>query len=500
MSDATTRYVAVELARIDLERAGRVVLRGVDWTIRPGERWILAGVNGAGKTQLMKLVAGAVWPSPAGSGHRHYRWRDEVWRTPLGVQDEIAYLGAERQDKYDRYGWNDTVQQVVGTGIHRTDIPLEPLRAADRRRIAALLARLRIAHLVDRRFLALSYGERRLALLARALASAPGLLLLDELLNGLDAINRGRALRWLNGTSRSRMPWVLASHRADDVPRSATHALVLDAGRVVYHGRVSRARLHRWLHADKHAAVPRRSRPRTVKAVLLVRLARASVYQDGHRVLKDISMEVRGGECWVVHGANGSGKTTLLRTLYGDHGIAAGGRIERAGIGPGVPLELFRRRVGVVAPHLQADHPRDLTAAEVVLSGRYASIGLNDPSSGADRASARASLRSFGIGALANRPIRELSYGQVRRVLFARAWINRPRLLLLDEPLAGVDARASQALLSCIDTVLASGAAVVLSAHRRREWPTGTTHELELSEGRVLYSGPVRGGDEASSN
>ena len=156
VSDATSRYVAVELARVDLERADRVVLRGIDWTIKPGERWILAGANGAGKTQLMKILAGTVWPSPDGLGRRRYRWCAELWTAPFGVKEEIAYLGAEAQDKYERYGWNHTVRETVGTGLYRTDIPLDVLTVADHRRIAALLARLRITHLGDRRYLTLT--------------------------------------------------------------------------------------------------------------------------------------------------------------------------------------------------------------------------------------------------------------------------------------------------------------------------------------------------------
>jgi molybdate transport system ATP-binding protein len=120
-----------------------------------------------------------------------------------------------------------------------------------------------------------------------------------------------------------------------------------------------------------------------------VRLTRASIYLEEQAVLTDISLEVRAGQSWIVHGPNGSGKTTLLRTLYGDHGVAVGGRIERAGIKPGVPLEVFRRRVGLVAPHLQADHPQDLIVEDVVQSGCYAAIGLNETPSMKDRAAAR---------------------------------------------------------------------------------------------------------------
>src|SRR5579885_2897717 len=142
--DMPERYIETILRRVHLQRGGRAVLRGIDWTIRPGERWILAGANGAGKTQLLKLIAGSVWPTPCGREVRHYRWKGETWRTPHEIQDEIGYVGPERQDKYTRYGWNHTVEQIVTTGIHRTDIPLHAPGDADRRRVSSILRRLRI--------------------------------------------------------------------------------------------------------------------------------------------------------------------------------------------------------------------------------------------------------------------------------------------------------------------------------------------------------------------
>jgi len=495
MKSADARYVGVRLADIRLEREGRPILEDVSWTLHPGERWILAGGNGAGKTQLLKLIAGSVWPTPTGREVRRYQWRRELWPTPFEVQDEIAYVGPERQDKYERYGWNHTVEQVVGTGLYRTDIPLNPLDSSDHRRIDAVLGRLAIRHLATRRFLTLSYGERRLALLARALASSPKLLLLDELLNGLDEVNHGRALRWLERTARSRLPWVLATHRVEDIPCTASHALILEKGRIVYRGVLSRAPLERWLdvkHEDVAIfPVPGKGRRRQTHP-FLVRLTNAAVYLEECPALSGISLEIRPGECWVVHGRNGSGKTTLLRTLYGDHGVAIGGRIERVGIEAGVPLEIFKRRVGLVAPHLQADHPQHLTVAEVVQSGRHASIGLNDPATPADRTAARRSLAFFGLTDLEKRTLRELSYGQLRRVLFARAWVRQPDLLLLDEPFAGVDGPTRRALRRQVEAMVADGAAVVMTTHHRPEWPDCATHELELAGGKARYCGPVR--------
>ena len=497
--NAAAIYVEVKLRDVRLVRNGRVILRDVSWTVRPGERWVLAGGNGAGKTQLLKLLAGSVWPTPTGRETRSYRWRHETFSTPLEVKDEIGYVGAERQDKYARYGWNHTVEQIVGTGLYRTDIPLDSLSAGDRKRIAAVLKRLGVEALAQRRLLSLSYGERRLALLARTLASGSKLLLLDELLNGLDDANRRHALRWLEHTTGSRLPWVLTTHRVEDVPSGVTHVLVLEKGRVVYRGKVrptgtgARAALQRWLHTDHdrpHGA-QRRHRPTRIGRPL-VKLVNASVYLDETQALQDISFEVRKGECWIVHGRNGSGKTTLLRTLYGDHGVAVGGRVERAGIESGVPLQVFKTRVGLVAPHLQTDHPQELTVAEVLQSGRHASIGLNDPPSAADRAAAKRALDFFGLGQLAARALVELSYGQLRRVLFARAWVRRAQLLLLDEAFAGVDGPTRRELLAHVQQAIEQGTAVIMATHHRSEWPLLATHELELAGGRARYCGPVR--------
>ncbi|HZO22224.1 MAG TPA: ATP-binding cassette domain-containing protein [Steroidobacteraceae bacterium] len=489
-SPADARYVEVSLRHLGLRRGDRAILGDVSWSIRPGQRWVLVGPNGAGKTQLLKVVSGAVWPVP-GKPSRRYRWRHEAFLSPLGVMDEIGYIGPERQDKYERYGWNHTVTEIVGTGLYRTDIPLDPLTARDRRQIAALLHRMGIEHLGPRRFLSLSYGERRLALLSRVLAARPKLLLLDELLSGLDAQNRSRALGWLERTGRARLPWVLTAHRLEDVPRSATHALVLNAGRIKYRGSARGAPLKRWLVQGKADRAQLGGARRSVDRLLL-RLTRASVYVDEHRVLEALSFTLRSGECWVVHGANGSGKSTLLRTLYGDHRVAAGGRIERSGVAAGVPLELFRRRVGLVAPHLQSGHPHQLTVSEVVQSGPHASIGLGAAARCPDRRAASHALELFGLQRLAARALHELSYGQLRRVLFARAWACRPALLLLDEPYAGVDARTRRDLMHLVEGMLASNTAVVMATHHRREWPTFTTHEIELSAGRALYCGPVR--------
>ncbi len=495
------RFIHVDLRQVGLTLGERPVLRRIDWQIESGQRWVLMGANGAGKTQLMKLIAGDVWPSPARGSSRLYRYRSDVHGDPYAIKDEIAYLGAERQDRYEHYQWNHKVEAIAGTGIHRTDIPLDPLDDADRVRIATTLRRLDIAHLNQRRFLTLSYGERRLVLLARALLWRPKLLLLDELFNGLDRANYERAQKCLAGLSRSALPWVLSTHREEDIPQSATHLCRLQHGLIVDAGVLdSRGRRRRRLHAAVATPVApqrtpqkRRRRTRSLDAAEpLLQLRRASVWREGRRVLHDLNLMIRRGDCWVVHGPNGSGKSSLLQLLYGDLGVAHGGVMWRSGIESGVPIEMFKRHVGLVAPELQAAHPRHLSVEEVVSSGLHSSIGMDPKYALAMPRIIQQSLRHSGGASLQGRRLRSLSYGQLRRVLFARALIHEPDILLLDEPFAGIDATTRASLMLLVARQSVAGTTVVMATHHRDEWPRTVSHELELERSRPVYCGPVR--------
>ncbi len=493
---ADTDFIRVQLERVSLALNGRPILRSVDWEIQPGQRWVLLGVNGAGKTLLLKLLAGDVWPSP-GRGRRSYYYRGERFDDPYGIKQHIAYIGAERQDRYERYRWNARVEAVIGTGLYRTDLPLDALTRQDRMRVAALLRSLGLESLARRRFLTLSYGERRLVLLARALAAAPRLLLLDELLSGLDPLNRERAVRCLSVISRSRLPWVLTTHRADELPSSATHRCRLHAGRmrllsapppVVVRQAAGSAR-----PAASHATrgVPRSTPPRA-EAHALMTLSNVTLWREGARALQGLSLVIGASECWVVHGANGSGKSSFIQLLYGDLSAASGGTLARAGLARGTPIEQFKRRVGLVSPELQTLHPRHVQVDEVVASGRRASIGHDGPIGARSRVRLRRVLRRMHIAALEARTFGTLSYGQARLVLFARALVHDPDILLLDEPYAGLDASTRGRLQILIEQAVQSGVTVVMATHHRDDWPHGATHELELVRGQARYSGPVR--------
>jgi molybdate transport system ATP-binding protein len=489
--------LTVDLKHIDLERGGRRVLCDVSWRIRPGQRWALLGHNGAGKTQLLKLIAGDVWPRPTRRAERVYTTAGKQHAEPLGVKELIAYVGAERQDKYDRYGWNFTVTEVIGTGLFHTDIPLERPDARQRRQIARLVSRFGLQSLADRRFLTLSYGERRLVLIARALAARPRLLLLDEVFNGLDRTRRAVVAGFLEGSRRSQMPWVLSAHRGQDIPNSVTHLLLLEQGRVRYAGRRSRAVLRR---AFRAATPGRAHRPRQGsqpgalrdgksrnRGEPVISLRAADVYVDGHRILEQVTWDIRPGEHWAVVGGNGAGKSTLIRTIYGDLSPAAGGELARRGFPHGTHIEDFKKTVGLLSPELQSDYSLDdVTVEEIVMSGRHASIGLNEAPTPADRRAAGRWLRALGLEDLAHRKPREISYGQLRRVLLARAMVNSPRLLLLDEPCTGLDAATRAVVLEHLEQLARGGVQLIMATHHENDLVPSINRVLRLRQGKVV--------------
>src|SRR5258708_14077900 len=212
--------LAVALHALSVRRGVKWVLRDITWRLEPGERWALLGENGAGKTQLLKILSGDVWPTPSRGGVARRTYLARGYPVDLlDAKPRMAYLGSERQDKYSRYDWNLCVRDVVATGLRQTDLLLAPLAQTQARRVSAMLAECGIARLARRKFLSLSYGEKRLTLLARALAQHPDWLLLDEVYNGLDADYRRRGHGVLEAARRAGPASVATAHRAVDVPR-----------------------------------------------------------------------------------------------------------------------------------------------------------------------------------------------------------------------------------------------------------------------------------------
>jgi len=491
-----TSRLAVSLRSLSVRRGNRWVLRDISWQLRSGERWALLGHNGAGKTQLLKLLSGDVWPTPT----RAKRGREQpariyrIGRRPIDLLDarqRMAYLGAEQQDKYARYGWALSVSDVVATGLHRTDLLLSPITRAEAREVNRMLRACGLQSLARRGFLSLSYGEQRLALLARALVQDPDWLLLDEFYNGLDARHRQRIDSVLTAARRRGQSWIATAHRAMDLPQGTRSLMELSDGRIHSVKRLRYVDAQRLrVSADEHRPLRRLPKKNTVRrsSPVILRLTQVDLYVEYRPVLRDLNWELRRGEHWSVFGANGAGKSSFLKLLYGELAPALGGKIERAGYPAGTPIMDWKRQVGYVSPELQSTYSTDVTILELVASGRHASIGLVDAPSAADLKATRSWLTFFELLSVAKHRPRELSYGQLRRALIARAMTADPRILLLDEPLTGLDPPQRALMKRLLERLMRRGLTLVAAVHHPEDLPRGMTHGLHLHKGHARLS------------
>jgi iron complex transport system ATP-binding protein len=226
----------------------------------------------------------------------------------------------------------------------------------------------------------------------------------------------------------------------------------------------------------------------------VLRLEGVAVRRSGRTILGPLDWTVRAGERWVVFGPNGSGKTTLLQVASTYLWPSAGSVSvlgERIG---SVDARTLRETIGYAGSALERAIPDDVAALDVVMTARHAALApwwhrYTD----ADRARALELLVRLGVGAFANRSFGLLSTGERRRVQIARALMPDPRLLLLDEPGAGLDLGAREALLADLAALSKDPrlAAIVLVSHHVEEIPPGFGHALVLGDGRAVASGPI---------
>jgi len=484
----------VTLDDVDVRLWGRDLLRGVSFSLREGESWAVFGGNGAGKSTLLRLLRGEAWPHPASRGRRLFHLDGKPTESPIGARERIALVSAEAQDAYLRRDWAVPVEDVVRSGFTDGVWPGGHLSADGERRVDAALGSLGMGGLRRRTMVEVSTGEARRALLARALAPGPRALLLDEFVNGLDADSRAWMLDAVSALARRGTPTVLATHRPDEVVPEASHAAILEGGRIVRTGprdEVEAAWRSSVPAASAQPPIPAPARRSPGTPLFEVR---GDVLVDGRRVLRGLDWTLRKGENWAVRGPNGAGKSTFLRLLLGEEHLAPGGRIQRLDLGPSADVREVRARVGLVAPDLQARHRGDATGLEVALSGFSGSIGLGEEPTFAQRAAAAGWLAAFGAAHLASRSIRALSYGEMRRLLFARALVTDPEVLLLDEPFNGLEPRARSEAMDLVDRLCRAGRTTVLVTHHDDEVVPSIRNELRLRDGQVEWASPIPDG------
>ena len=478
----------IELSNVNVALDGRVVLRDISWSLRPGQHWIIRGANGSGKSTFLRLLRGEVWPTP-NRGQRLYRFAGTTQSTAIEVRPHLAFVSPELQERYLRQDWRLSALEAIHTGFAQTDLLYTPLDREQECRAEKMAKELGIVPLLDRDMQTLSTGELRKILIARAVVGSPEVLLLDEVCDGLDVKFRHGLLKMIEAIAQRGTLVVYTTHRSDEPLAIITHDAELDRGRLIQAGRAMPTRRpiadHRSRSKIESPPHAKSSEPGHLRT-RLIQIENADVYLDRKKILHGIHWQLRRGEHWVVLGGNGAGKTTFLKLIASDLYPAFGARVGRFEFTSDKTIWDLRRRIGCVSPLLQTHYREQLSGEQVIASGFFSSVGLPDKPTAKQRLKVHALMREFGLDHLRARSMVAMSFGELRKILTLRALVHEPELLIFDEPFDGLDAESRREFAVALEQVARRGTQLLVVTHHLDDLPDCITHGLFLERGRIL--------------
>ena len=225
-----------------------------------------------------------------------------------------------------------------------------------------------------------------------------------------------------------------------------------------------------------------------------IRWYHVSVELGGRRVVHDLDLEVPGGSWTTIIGPNGAGKSTLLALISGDiHPVADQGSSRLFGEEYWSLYDL-RERVGLVTPEQYGLFNDDELASDVVLTGLHGTYGITRGQvfTAAEKRRAWRAMKAAGVHELMWRDYGELSSGERRRFLLARALVHEPGMLIFDEPTTSLDLPGAWDLMKVVRTLMRNGTGVMLVTHDVREIPPEIDRVVLMKKGRILADGRKR--------
>ena len=287
---------------------------------------------------------------------------------------------------------------------------------------------------------------------------------------------------------------IVAAHDHSEMPDCVTRIITLKSGRIVNSGSYLRPpfpakNAFRADRGQRRSDVLFQTKFEQRSQHPLIRMENVDVSMGGKQILHQINWQVCGDQNWALLGANGSGKTTLLKLIAGELLPVWGGTIRRFEPDDPQTLDEIRKSVSLVSPDFQADFPASQKGLDIVLSGLYGTVGLACEPTRKQVLLGKSLLQTFGVEGLESREIGALSYGQARILLILRALINSPRILLLDEPLSGLDPEARSAVAQTIENAISAGTTIIYVNHDQREILPTVSHVAVLKDGTISFQG-----------
>lgn len=478
----------------------------VNFELDNGEHIAIVGPNASGKSMLVDIITSA---HPLLMQDVSYDFsisgRDSTNTSRL-ASDNIKYItfrdtygGDNDRTYYLQQRWNQTeiddetptVGKVLEDAFLRAGADTPERRAFQEH----LYDIFNLRYLLDKYIILLSSGELRKFVLCRTLMGDPRVLIMDNPFIGLDKETRQQLREVLETISNEHtLQIILILAKDEDIPKFITHVVPVRE-RIVYPKLSREEYLSSQSKAENETkaialnddirneiiALPYHNDEYNTHEV--VRMNNVKIQYGNRIILKDLNWTVYNGQKWALSGQNGAGKSTLLSLVCADNpqSYACDITLFDYKRGSGESIWDIKKHIGYVSPEMHRAYNRDMPAIRIVASGLKDSVGLYVKPSPGDYEICRMWMRFFGIEHLAERTFLKLSSGEQRLILLARAFVKDPELLILDEPLHGLDSQQSEKVKAIIDAFCQrKNKTLIMVTHYKENLPQCITDSIFL--------------------
>lgn len=508
----------------------------IDFELLAGEQLAIVGENGSGKTRLVDILTGkcALMPlngvkydfapskakmvsdnmkyltfrdsygTTEGVYYYQQRWnQNDIEETPV-VRDllaesfRIAEEGLTRKTVFDKFMVRDESAEEEAARLAQEEADKQAMHVELEKMRKHLYEIFHLEQLLDKHIILLSSGELRKFQLTKTLMTNPRVLIMDNPFIGLDVTARQQLAEFLTLlTKETNVAVVLVLSKTDDIPDFITHVVEVKDMKV---GKKVTLQEYK----DGMTPVPPRmlseEKEREILALpyaddakvdvepgteQVIDFRKVNIRYGERTILKDLSFTVMNGEHWALSGENGAGKSTLLSIVCADNPQSYANDIVLFGHqrGKGESIWDIKKHIGYISPEMHRAYMRDIPAVDIVASGLSDVSGLYRKPKPEQRAVCEFWMDVFGIQRYADTTFLKLSSGEQRLVLLARAFVKDPSLLILDEPLHGLDLKNRRLVKDVIEVFCRrKNKTMIMVTHYKEELPRNIDHEIYLKK------------------
>jgi molybdate transport system ATP-binding protein len=453
----------------------------IDFFLSKGQQLAIIGPNGAGKSLLINTLLGKFqlmnnetvhfYGDIEGGDIRYITFRDSY--------------GSSDASYYYQQRWNST--EIEDSPIISNIFPKITGNEWKRQ----LFEFFNLSFIWKKQLVTLSSGEMRKYQLAKSLAGYPKVLIIDSPFIGLDISTREALCKLLERLAvESKIQIITVISRSEDIAPFITHVLTIEDKKCGEIQPIKDFLSRQKNHLTK--SIPTADIKKIMKSLPsndvnseeIICCNNVTLKYNKRVILDNLCWTINKGEHWALLGPNGAGKSALLSLIYADNpqsyacNIALFGRKR----GSGESIWDIKKHIGYVSPEMHRSYCRHIQALDIVASGLHDSIGLYKKITNEERESCRIWMKVFGVCELESKDFFNLSSGEQRIILLARAFVKNPALLILDEPLHGLDEDNRTLTMEIIKTFCSiPGKTLIIVTHYPEELPSEIDHIKNLT-------------------